>query len=79
MSPRLSPLRAREEMLDFVRVELEERGLMAAYAARPPYQRNDYLLWINNVTLEETKQKHLAQMLDELESGGFYMNMLWNV
>ncbi len=78
MSPKLRPLRAREEMPDFVRAALEERGLMAAYAARPPYQRNDYLLWINKVKREETKQKHLAQMLDELEAGGVYMNMRWN-
>ena len=78
MSPRLRPLRAREDMPDFVRAALEERRLMAAYEARPPYQRNDYLLWINKVKRDETKQKHLAQMLDELETGGVYMNMRWN-
>lgn len=78
MSPKLRPLRPREEMPDFVRTALEERGLMAAYQARPPYQRNDYLLWINKVKREETKRKHLAQMLEELESGGVYMKMRWN-
>lgn len=78
MSPVLRPLRAREDMPDFVRKALEERGLRDQYDARPPYQRNDYLLWINKVKRQETKQKHLNQMLDELESGGLYMGMAWN-
>jgi uncharacterized protein YdeI (YjbR/CyaY-like superfamily) len=46
--------------------------------ARPPYQRNDYLLWINKVKRDDTKLKHLAQMLDELEAGDVYMGMKWN-
>ena len=78
MSPRLRPLRARQDMPDFVREALDARGLRAAYDARPPYQRNDYLLWINKVKRDETKQRHLAQMLDELEAGGVYMGMPWN-
>lgn len=78
MSPVLRPLRKREGMPDFVARALDERGLRDAYDARPPYQRNDYLLWINKVKREETKQKHLAQMLDELEAGGVYMGMAWN-
>ena len=78
MSPVLRPLRKREDMPDFVAQALEERGLRAQYDARPPYQRNDYLLWINKVKRDETKQKHLAQMLDELEAGGVYMGMTWN-
>lgn len=78
MSPKLRPLRPREEMPDFVRAALEECGLMAAYAARPPYQRNDYLLWINKAKREETRRKHLAQMLEELDTGGVYMKMRWN-
>lgn len=78
MSPVLRPLRKREDMPDFVRDALEARGLRAAYDARPPYQRNDYLLWINKVKRDDTKQKHLAQMLDELEADGVYMGMAWN-
>jgi len=78
VSPVLRPLRKREDMPDFVRAALEERGLRDKYDARPAYQRNDYLLWINKVKLDDTKQKHLAQMLDELESGGVYMGMKWN-
>jgi uncharacterized protein YdeI (YjbR/CyaY-like superfamily) len=78
MSPVLRPLRKREAMPDFVSQALDERGLREKYEARPPYQRNDYLLWINKVKREETRQKHLAQMLDELEAGDVYMGMKWN-
>ena len=75
MSPVLRPLRKREEMPDFVREALEARGLREAYEAHPPYQRNDYLLWINKVKRDATKAKHLAQMLEELETSGVYMGM----
>ena len=78
MSPKLRPLRARESMPDFVTEALEAHGLLVQYEARPPYQRNDYLLWINKVKREETKLKHLEQMLEELEAGGVYMGMTWN-
>ena len=77
MSPVLRPLRKREDMPDFVRQALDERGLREKYDARPPYQRNDYLLWINKVKRDDTRQKHLAQMLDELEAGNVYMGMAW--
>ena len=78
MSPQLRALRPRQEMPDFVRSALVERGLMSLYEARPAYQRNDYLLWINKAQREETKSKRLDQMLDELETGGIYMRMKWN-
>ncbi|HLV82632.1 MAG TPA: YdeI/OmpD-associated family protein [Devosia sp.] len=78
MSPVLRPLRKREEIPDFVAEALDARVLRPAYDARPPYQRNDYLLWINKVKREETRQRHLAQMLDELEAGNVYMGMSWN-
>ncbi len=61
----------------FVRNALNERGLMEAYRARPPYQQNDYLGWIVRAKLEATKLKRLNQMLDELQGGKLYMNMVW--
>ncbi|MBD8064203.1 YdeI/OmpD-associated family protein [Devosia sp. PTR5] len=64
-------------MPEEVRVALAARGLTDLYAARPAYQRNDYLMWINSAKRAETKAKRLAQMLDELERGGVYMNMKW--
>ena len=64
-------------MPEFVRTALEKRGLMKAYNARPPYQRNDYLGWINRAKRPETQQKRLEQMLNELEKGDVYMKMDW--
>lgn len=69
--------RAKNPMPAFVRNELNERGLMEAYRARPPYQQNDYLGWIIRAKLEATKLKRLNQMLDELQGGKLYMNMVW--
>ena len=61
----------------FVELALLERGLMEAYRRRPPYQRNDYLGWIERAKRETTKLRRLAQMLDELEQGDRYMKMAW--
>jgi uncharacterized protein YdeI (YjbR/CyaY-like superfamily) len=61
----------------FVREALEAKGLVAAYEARPPYQRNDYLGWIARAKLPATQQKRLAQMLNELQRGDVYMKMAW--
>ena len=62
-------------MPEFVRKSIAERGLMDAYRARPPYQRNDYLGWITRAKRVSTQEKRLAQMLDELERGDKYMKM----
>jgi uncharacterized protein YdeI (YjbR/CyaY-like superfamily) len=51
---------------------------MAAYESRPPYQRNDYLWWINEAKKQDTKEKRLAKMLSELEAGSGYMGMEWS-
>lgn len=67
-----------QPMPDFVRAPLKARGLVERYKARPAYQRNDYLLWINTAKGESTRQKRLDRMLDELEHGGVYMKMPWN-
>jgi uncharacterized protein YdeI (YjbR/CyaY-like superfamily) len=67
--------RPRHPMPGFIKQVLEERGLMADYKARPSYQQNDYIGWINNAKLQETKEKRLHQMLEELEKGGVYMKM----
>lgn len=56
---------------------LDAAGLVEAYAARPPYQRNDYIGWIGRAKLSATREKRLRQMLDELRRGDVYMNMAW--
>ncbi len=62
-------------MPDYVKQALEDSQLMAVYLARPAYQRNDYIGWINQAKQTSTKQKRLAQMLAELKMGGIYMKM----
>ena len=66
-----------QPMPEFVQRALLEHGLMDAYRSRPPYQQNDYLGWINQAKREETKQKRLNQMLEELVMGDLYMNMAY--
>jgi Bacteriocin-protection, YdeI or OmpD-Associated len=70
--------RPRQSMPADVRAALRKRGLLAAYKARPAYQRNDYLAWIKGGQLKSTREKRLGQMLAELESGKKYMNMAWS-
>mgnify|MGYP001224219217 CR=1 FL=1 len=65
-------------MPDDIRSLLDERGLTAAYNARPAYQQNDYLGWIARAKRPETRQKRIDQMLEELERGGVYMRMKWS-
>jgi uncharacterized protein YdeI (YjbR/CyaY-like superfamily) len=48
---------------------------MDAYQARPPYQRNDYVGWIDRAKRSETEVRRLEQMLDELAAGDRYMKM----
>jgi hypothetical protein len=67
--------RPRNPMPLFVRDALIKRNLLTAYKERPDYQQNDYIGWINRAKRQETKEKRLRQMLDELEKGGVYMRM----
>lgn len=69
--------RTRHKMPDHMRAALNERKLMDAYHERPDYQQNDYIGWIIRAKRDATKEKRLAQMLDELEGGKLYMNMKW--
>lgn len=64
-------------MPEFVRAALQSSDLQDLYAARPWYQRNDYLGWIARAKRAETRQKRLDQMLEELRAGDVYMKMPW--
>jgi hypothetical protein len=57
---------------------LIQEDVLAAYEARPFYQRNDYIQWITSAKREETISKRIAQMVEELRSGTLYMNMEYN-
>lgn len=72
----MSPLkRPQHPMPDDIRNALARKDLMSAYKARPPYQQNDYIGWITRARREETRQKRLQQMLEELQAGNAYMKM----
>ena len=75
------PSRRRERypMPPWFREALEREGLTGKYDERPPYQRNDYIGWIEQAVHPETRDKRLAQMLEELRNGGKYMNMPYRV
>jgi len=73
-----APRRARVPMPPDVRDTLAAAGLTEAYAARPPYQRNDYLGWITRAMRPETRARRTATMLRELEAGHGYMGMPWS-
>ena len=64
-------------MPEDVRAVLDGRGLRNAYDARPPYQRNDYVGWIERARRPATRLRRIEQMLDELEAGDRYMKMPW--
>jgi len=70
--------RTRHKMPDYIRTVLTERRLMDAYRARPDYQQNDYIGWITRAKRDDTREKRLAQMLEELEGGKRYMKMRWH-
>ncbi len=77
MKPTASRLkRPRQSVPSFIRKALLARGVMTAYKARPAYQRNDYLSWIKRAKQAATREKRLSQMLDELQRGDRYMNMV---
>jgi hypothetical protein len=69
--------RERYPMPDYILAALQDTKLLDAYEARPPYQQNDYIGWITGAKREETRQKRLDQMLDELKRGDLYMKMAY--
>ncbi len=70
-----APRRDKLPMPEFILAALENENLFGEYNSRPPYQQNDYVGWISGAKREETQQKRLKQMLDELRLGDRYMNM----
>ena len=70
--------RPRYPMPAFMAEELLQQGLIEAYNQRPPYQQNDYIGWISRAKRPETRQKRLAQMLEELKQGDVYMKMAYH-
>ncbi len=67
--------RNRHVMPEYIRQALEQNGVASDYAKRPAYQQNDYIGWIERAKRQQTREKRLQQMIDELKKGGVYMNM----
>lgn len=67
--------RPRQAMPDDVEATLRAGGVLDAYRKRPAYQRNDYLGWIGRAQHDQTRDKRVRQMVDELREGGVYMGM----
>jgi uncharacterized protein YdeI (YjbR/CyaY-like superfamily) len=67
--------RERYPLPKYIKLALQKNGVTQDYLERPPYQQNDYIGWIERAKREDTKQKRLQQMLEELRVGGIYMKM----
>ena len=62
----------------YVKTALAKHKLVDAFRARPEYQRNDYVTWLEAVKLNEQRQQRLAQFISELEKGDVYMGEPWS-
>lgn len=69
--------RPRNRLPHHIQQALVEFELMDAYRSRPPYQQNDYIGWITRAKKDETREKRLKQMLEELRRGNVYMKMTY--
>lgn len=69
-------MRERNPMPDDLMAVLKSANVLADFEARPAYQRNDYVGWITRAARDETRQKRITQMIDELRRGGVYMKMV---
>ena len=70
--------RERHPMPADVWERLQTEHLTELYLQRPAYQQNDYIGWIGRAKREETREKRICQMMDELRGGRLYMKMAYN-
>jgi bacteriocin resistance YdeI/OmpD-like protein len=77
MSRANQPNKTPQPMPGNVKAALAKRKLTDAFAARPDYQRNEYLKWIALAAGPAAKDKRLQQMLDEVENGGLFKGEPW--
>lgn len=55
---------------------LVQHDLTKNFGDRPPYQRRDYISWVTDAKRQETRDKRLETIVDDLQSGR-YMKMEW--
>ncbi len=63
------------KLSDRIKNRLLTENVLKEYEERPFYQRNDYIHWIESAKREETFEKRIQQMIDELKDGNTYMKM----
>jgi len=68
----------RKPMPGFVKTALAKHKLLDAFLARPEYQRNDYLTWLDGAKLPAQRQQRLTQFVEELGKGDVYMGQPWS-
>ena len=66
-------MREQHTMPSHIAAALKSSGLRADYNARPAYQRDNYIGWIDRAKTSGTRIERLEQMLTELAQGGIYM------
>lgn len=69
--------RGPKPMPGFVKTALTKHKLMDAFRARPEYQRNDYLTWLDGAKLPAHRQQRVAQLVEELQKGDVFMGQPW--
>lgn len=70
--------RGRKPIPGFVKTALAKHKLDEAFRARPDYQRDDYLTWLDGARLPEQRQQRLTQFLEELGKGDVFMGQPWS-
>jgi len=64
-----------QPLQNYIEKALNDNDVFDDYVKRPAYQQNDYINWIERAKRKSTKNKRLAQMIEELKVGGIYMKM----
>lgn len=77
MSSPFGHKREPKPMPGFVKGALAKAKLLDAFRARPEYQREEYLGWIDRAIGKTEKDKRLAQLVEELGKGNVYMGEAW--
>jgi uncharacterized protein YdeI (YjbR/CyaY-like superfamily) len=70
--------RGRKPIPGQIKTALAKQKLLDAFLARPDYQRDDYLTWLDAAKLPEQRQQRMTQFLEEIGKGDVYMGQPWS-
>ena len=54
---------------DMLRVLQENKEILKIWNSLTPIQRNEWICWVTIVKKQETKEKHIQRMIEELHQG----------